>query len=165
MNLALLPRLAATFDCAVGLSDHSLGTTAPVVAVTLGACFVEKHFTLGRADGGVDSHFSLDPAEFTAMVADVRRAEAMLGEARYGAGVAEAGNVAFRRSLYVVRDVAAGERFDATNVRVIRPGYGLAPRHAEAVLGRRAVRDVPAGTAMSWSLLGGGDGSINQASE
>lgn len=157
MNLRSLPLLAAASGCPVGLSDHSLGTTAPVVAVTLGACLVEKHLTLARADGGVDSHFSLEPAELRALVRDLRRAEAMLGETRFGPGSEEAGNVTFRRSLYAVEDVAAGELFDERNVRSIRPGCGLAPRYYDVVLGKRASCDVPRGTALRWEHLGGGE--------
>lgn len=161
MNLSLLPKLASTFDVPVGLSDHSMGTTAPVVAVTLGACFIEKHFTLSRADGGVDSHFSLEPHELQELVRDVRRAEAMLGTARFGPGLAEEGNITFRRSLYVVRDVAAGEPLDETNVRAIRPGFGLQPRYYGAVVGRRAATDVSAGTPVSWDILGGTVGATH----
>jgi pseudaminic acid synthase len=153
LMLATIPRMAAAFDCPVGLSDHSLGTTAPVVAVALGACLVEKHLTLRRADGGVDSHFSLEPDELRALVREVRRAEAMIGEAAFGPGVAEEGNIAFRRSLYVVEDVAEGGRFTERNVRSIRPGYGLSPRYMDVVLGKKATRRVTRGTPLSWSLL------------
>jgi N-acetylneuraminate synthase len=153
MNLASLPRLAEVTDCPVGLSDHSMGTVAAVVAVTLGACLVEKHLTLRRADGGVDSSFSLEPDEFRALVDGVRQAEAMIGEATFGPSVAEAGNTAFRRSLYVVEDVPEGGIFTEENVRSIRPGFGLAPRYLELVLGRRALRPVARGTPMSWELV------------
>jgi pseudaminic acid synthase len=153
MNLASLPRLAQVTGCPAGLSDHSMGTVAAVVAVTLGACLVEKHLTLRRADGGVDSSFSLEPDEFRALVDGVRQAEAMFGEARFGPGVAEEGNIAFRRSLYVVEDVPEGGLFTEQNVRSIRPGFGLAPRYLELVLGRRALRPIPKGTPMSWELL------------
>ncbi|HEV2150421.1 MAG TPA: pseudaminic acid synthase [Longimicrobiaceae bacterium] len=155
MNLATLPVLAQATGCPVGLSDHSLGTTAPVVAVTLGACFVEKHFTLSRADGGVDSHFSLEPAEFRALVEDVRRAEAMIGVPSFGPGVAEEGSTVFRRSLFVVRDVAEGEEFTRESVRSIRPGYGMPPRFLDVVVGKRAARAVERGTPLSWDLVGG----------
>lgn len=153
MRLSSIPLLAREVGCLVGLSDHSMGTLAPVAAVVLGACFIEKHFTLSRADGGVDSHFSLEPGEFRTLVTDVRRAEAMLGQASFGPGVAEEGSAVFRRSLYVVKDVAAGERFSADNVRSIRPGYGLAPRHLPDVIGRKAVRSIEQGTALAWDLV------------
>jgi pseudaminic acid synthase len=153
MNLATLPRLAEVTGCPAGLSDHSMGTVASVVAVTLGACLVEKHLTLRRADGGVDSSFSLEPDEFRALVDGVRQAEAMIGEARFGPGVVEEGNTAFRRSLYVVEDVPQGGVFTEQNVRSIRPGFGLAPRYLELVLGRRALRPIARGTPMTWELL------------
>ena len=153
MHLATIPRLQTLAGCPVGLSDHSLGTTASVVAVTLGASLVEKHFTLSRKDGGVDSHFSLEPAEFRGMVTEVRRAEAMLGSATFGAGVAEEGNVTFRRSLYVVADIPPGGEFSSRNVRSIRPGFGLSPRYLELVLGRRTPRAIARGTPLSWDLV------------
>jgi len=154
LNLATIPVLAAVTGCLVGLSDHTLGTAAPVVAVTLGACLVEKHLTLSRSDGGVDSHFSLEPREFSAMVADVRRAEAMMGTPTFGAGVAEEGSIVFRRSLYVVKDVAARDVFTSENVRSIRPGYGLPPRYLDVVLGKSATRAAARGTPLTWDLVG-----------
>lgn len=153
MHLSTIPELARRMKCLVGLSDHSMGTAAPVAAVALGACFIEKHFTLCRADGGVDSHFSLEPAEFAQLVRDVRRAEQMLGTPTFGAGAAESGNLAFRRSLYVVKDVAAGEPLTPDNVRSIRPGFGLAPRHLDLVLCSTATRAAPAGTPVTWDFL------------
>jgi pseudaminic acid synthase len=153
MRLGNIGRLAAAVGSPVGLSDHSMGIVAPVVAVSLGACFVEKHFTLRRADGGVDSEFSLEPAEFKELVHSVRRAEAMLRGEDFGRGVAESGSTVFRRSLYVVEDVAAGEVFTARNVRSIRPGYGLAPAYLDQVLGRRAARGIERGTPLAWDLL------------
>ncbi len=153
MNLRSIPVLAAETGCLVGLSDHSGGHLAPVVAVALGACLVEKHLTLRRSDGGVDSHFSLEPAELGELVREVRRAEGMLGRATFGPGVAEEGSVVLRRSLYVVEDVAAGQRFTARNVRSIRPGYGLAPRFLDGVIGKAAACDIARGTPLSWPLV------------
>jgi len=153
MHLATLGVLAAATGCPVGLSDHSLGVVAPVVAVTLGAVMIEKHFTLARADGGVDSHFSLEPAELAELVLAVRRAERMLGRPRFGPGSAEEGSVVFRRSLYVVEDLEAGEVIAARHVRSIRPGHGLAPRYRELVVGRRAARSAPRGTPVTWDLI------------
>jgi pseudaminic acid synthase len=153
MNLMTIPLLASTFGCPVGLSDHSLGTGAAIVAVTLGACLIEKHFTLSRSNGGVDSHFSLEPSEFRLLVQEVRRAEAMMGKASFGPGVAEEENVALRRSLYVVEDVPEGGLFTERNVRSIRPGLGLAPRYLEMIIGRRAVRPIGRGTPMKWEFL------------
>lgn len=158
MNLLAIPLLASTFGCPVGLSDHSLGTGAAVVAVTLGACLIEKHFTLSRSDGGVDSHFSLEPSEFRSLVQEVRRAEAMLGRARLGAGVAEEGNLAFRRSLFVVQDVAKGEVFTEASVRSIRPGHGLPPHYLDQVLGKQAAQPVRRGTPLTWELIVGSGG-------
>jgi N-acetylneuraminate synthase len=155
MRLATIPLLGAVTGCPVGLSDHSTGTTAAVVAVALGACVIEKHFTLSRADGGVDSHFSLEPAEFSALVRDVRRAEAMIGTPAFGLGAAEEGNIAFRRSLYAVAPITAGERLSAENVRAIRPGFGLSPRYADILLGSRASRDIAPGTPLSWDDVTG----------
>ncbi len=155
MHLATIPILAQASGCPVGLSDHSLGLIAPVVAVTLGAVMIEKHFTLDRAAGGVDSHFSLEPAEFAALADGVKRASAMIGRPTFGPGLAEEGSITFRRSLYLVEDVAAGEAFTERNVRSIRPGFGLAPRFAPLILGRRASRAADRGTPMSWDLLAG----------
>jgi N-acetylneuraminate synthase len=152
MHLRTIPVLAAATGCPVGLSDHSLGLVAPVVAVTLGAVMIEKHFTLDRAAGGVDSHFSLEPAELAELVTAVTRTEAMLGKPTFGSGLDEEGSTAFRRSLYVVADVAAGETFTERNVRSIRPGHGLSPRYADLVMGRRAARSIARGTPLGWDL-------------
>lgn len=154
MNLRTIPHLGATFGCPVGLSDHSEGWEAAVVAVSLGAVVIEKHFTLARADGGPDAAFSLEPAEFAAMVRAVRTAEAQLGRISYERSEDEQRSVVFRRSLFVVSDVRAGEPFTRSNVRSIRPGFGLHPRHLEDVLGKRAARDVGRGTPLSWDLIG-----------
>lgn len=152
-NLATIPHLAAAFGVAAGLSDHTLGTAVSVAAVALGACLIERHFTLRRADGGPDSAFSLEPDELRALVRDVRQAEEAVGAVRYGATEAEQGNLVFRRSIYLVKDVARGERFSTENVRVIRPGYGMAPALLDRVLGRRAARDCSFGTPLTWELL------------
>jgi N-acetylneuraminate synthase len=153
MNLRSIPYLAETFGVPVGLSDHTLGIAVPVAAVVLGACIVEKHFTLSRDIPGPDSAFSLEPHEFRAMVEAVRAAEKALGEARYGCSQKEDASRVFRRSLFVVKDVKAGEAFTLENVRSIRPGYGLPPKHLPAVLGRRAAYDIEAGTPLRWELL------------
>jgi N-acetylneuraminate synthase len=153
MNLRAIPYLAGRFDTVVGLSDHTVGIAVPVAAVALGAAIVEKHLTLSRSDGGPDSAFSLEPAEFAAMVGAVRVAEQALGEIRFGPTEHEQSSLRFRRSLFVVRDVSAGEAFTAENVRSIRPAGGLHPRHLTEVLGHRAARDVARGTPLSWDLL------------
>lgn len=153
MNLRTIPDMARELGVPVGLSDHTMGVAVPVAAVALGACIVEKHFTLSRDDRGPDSAFSLEPAEFRTMVEAIRTTERSLGDVRYAPGEHEAASRAFRRSLFVVRDVKAGERFSSDSVRSIRPGSGLAPRELERVLGRRASRDIPRGTPLSWDLV------------
>jgi N-acetylneuraminate synthase len=153
-NLRTIPHLAEAFDVAVGLSDHTTGIAAPVAAVALGACAIEKHVTLARADGGPDAAFSLEPDELAAMVGAVRAAHAALGRIDYTLKPAESGNLIFRRSLYAVADVAKGECFDAANVRSIRPGFGLAPKHLPQVIGRRALRDVARGEPINFDMVG-----------
>jgi N-acetylneuraminate synthase len=157
MNLRTLPHLAAAFGVPVGLSDHTLGSAVPIAAVALGACLVEKHFTLSRAEEGPDAAFSLEPAEFRAMAAAVRTAEQALGEVCYARTRAEERSQVFRRSLFVVHDMRAGEPFTADNVRSIRPGDGLHTRYLDQVLGRRASQDIRRGTPLSWPLIGGRD--------
>ena len=153
MHLRTIPDLARRFGVPVGLSDHTLDAAVPVAAVALGACLIEKHFTLSRSAPGPDSAFSLEPHEFEDMVKAVRTAEQALGEVRYGASEQEARSRVFRRSLFVVRDVRAGEAFTEENVRAIRPGDGLAPKYLPDVLGRRAGKDVLRGTPLSWECL------------
>lgn len=153
MNLRTITDLAARFGFPVGLSDHTAGVTVPVAAVALGACMIEKHFTLSRSLPGPDSAFSVEPGEFKAMVDAVRTAERALGRVQYGPAAAEVKNLAFRRSLFVVKNVKAGECFSDGNVRSIRPGHGLHPRHLREVLCRRASRDIEAGTPLSWDLI------------
>lgn len=155
MNLRTIPHLAQAFGVPAGLSDHTLGTTVPAAAVALGACIVEKHFTLSRAVPGPDSAFSLEPAEFRAMVDAIRTTEAALGRVSYEVGAREAKSRVFRRSLYVVEDVRAGEPFTEKNVRSIRPGDGLPPRHLGEVIGRRAARDIARGVPLAWDLVAG----------
>ncbi|QNM98495.1 pseudaminic acid synthase [Chitinimonas koreensis] len=152
-HLRTIPHLRELFGCEVGLSDHTMGVGAAVAAVALGATVVEKHFTLRRADGGVDSTFSLEPEEMASLVTETGRAWQALGQVRYGATAAEQKSLVYRRSLYVVRDMAAGEAFGPDNVRAIRPGLGLAPKHLELVLGRRARTALKRGTPLSWDCL------------
>lgn len=154
MDLRTMADMAERWDLPVGLSDHTLGTTVAVTAVALGACMIEKHVTLARADGGPDASFSLEPHELRQLVAAVREAEASLGGVRYGPTAGEEASRVFRRSLFVVADVAAGEAFSAENVRCIRPGHGLAPKHLGEVLGRPARTAVGRGTPLSWDLVG-----------
>jgi sialic acid synthase SpsE len=152
-RLRRIPHLATTFDVVPGLSDHTIGPEVPIAAAALGAKVIEKHFTLRRADGGVDSAFSLEPSEFASMVASVRVVEAAVGELRYGPTEADASGLRYRRSLFVVRDVSAGEVLTADDVRSVRPASGLHPRHLREVVGRRAQRDIEAGTPLAWELL------------
>jgi N-acetylneuraminate synthase len=153
MNLSRIAALAARYDCPIGLSDHTLGTDVPVAATALGAAIIEKHVTLTRADGGPDAAFSLEPPELAALVSGVRTAHAALGRADYGRAPSEQANMSFRRSLYAVKDIAAGEPLTEKNVRSIRPGYGLAPKHLPDVLGRRARSAIARGTPMSFDLV------------
>lgn len=153
MNLRTLPHLAEAFQVPVGLSDHTLGIAAPTAAVALGACFIEKHFTLSRDIPGPDSAFSLEPAEFKAMVQAVQTAEKALGRVSYQVTEHEAASRIFRRSLFVVQDVKAGEAFNEANVRSIRPAYGLHPRYLPEIIGRRAAQDIECGTPLEWKLI------------
>jgi N-acetylneuraminate synthase len=153
VNLRTIPELARRFGCPVGLSDHTMGIAVPVAAVALGACIIEKHLCLYRADGGPDSAFSLEPSEFKAMVEAVRTAEKALGSVQFGSGSHEANSRRFRRSLFVVEDVKKGELFTKRNVRSIRPSDGLHPRHFNEVLGKQAACDIEQGTPMSWDLV------------
>lgn len=152
-NLRMVTRLGHDFGCVAGLSDHTPGTAAAVTAIALGACIIEKHFTLARADGGPDAAFSLEPAELGALVQDCRHAWEALGEAAYARGEAESANKQFRRSLYVVRDVARGAVITAEDVRSIRPGFGLAPRLLPEVIGRRAARAMKRGEPLQLDML------------
>jgi N-acetylneuraminate synthase len=161
MNLLTIPEMARRFAVPVGLSDHTMGIAVPVAAVALGACIIEKHLTLSRSAPGPDSAFSLEPQEFKAMVEAVRTAEKALGTVNFGASAREQGSRAFRRSLFVVEDVKPGETFTAANVRSIRPGHGLHPRHLRDVLGKPAAQGVKRGTPLSWehvSQTGGATG-------
>jgi N-acetylneuraminate synthase len=153
MNLRTIEDMAERFGVPVGLSDHTEGIAAPVAAVALGASMIEKHFTLTRATPGPDSAFSLEPLEFAAMVEAVRAAEAALGAVRYGTGLQEQASAVFRRSLFVVRDMQAGDRFTPDNVRSIRPGYGLPPASLDQVLGAVAACDLGRGTPLAWEHI------------
>lgn len=153
MNLLTIPHLADAFHVQVGISDHTLGTAVPVAAVALGACIIEKHFTLSRDVPGPDSGFSLEPAEFKEMVEAVRVVEKGLGKVHYGCSEREAVSRKFRRSLFVVQDMDAGEEFSAENIRSIRPGYGLAPKYLSEIVGRRTAVAVSRGTPLSWDLV------------
>lgn len=155
-NVRTVPDLAERFGVVSGLSDHTFGSAVAVASIALGGCVVEKHFTLRRADGGPDSAFSLEPDEFSALVEDCKRAWRSLGTVTYDLQGCERGSIVFRRSLYVVHDIRAGEELSAANVRSIRPGHGLPPRHLPDVLGRRAARDLKRGEPLGWDALAPG---------
>lgn len=152
-NLKTIPHLRDLFGCEVGLSDHTHGIGVAIAAVALGATVIEKHFTLSRADGGVDSAFSMEPHETAALVTETERAWQALGTIQYGPTEAELPSRRFRRSLYIAADIKAGERLTPENLRIVRPGLGLEPKYYETLLGRRLNRDLAMGTAMAWEYL------------
>lgn len=154
-NVLTIPHMRELFGCEIGLSDHTMGVGVAVAAVAHGATVVEKHFTLRRADGGVDSTFSLEPEEMKALVVETERAWQSLGYVRYGATQAEQKSLAFRRSIYIAEDVQAGEVLTEKNLRIVRPGHGLAPKHYDMLIGRRASRDLKAGTPATWDVVMG----------
>ena len=153
MNLATIPDMARSFKCLVGLSDHTTSVIPPVVAVSLGARIIEKHFTLSRGIRTEDSFFSIEPAELKEMVRSVRLAEEALGRVHYGVTKEEEKNRIFRRSLFAVKDIGKGEPFTEENIRSIRPGYGISPKHITALLGRPAARPIKAGTPLNMDLV------------
>jgi len=152
-NALTIPHMRQLFGCEVGLSDHTMGVGVSVAAVAHGATVIEKHFTLSRAEGGVDSAFSLEPAEMQSLVIETERAWQSLGTVTYGPTEAEKKSLIFRRSLYVAEDMEAGAIFTPSNLRVVRPGRGLQPRFYEEVLGRRVSRAVRKGEPLSWELV------------
>ena len=152
-NILTIPHLRGLFECEVGLSDHTMGVGVSVASVALGASVIEKHFTLSRADGGVDSSFSMEPDEMRSLVIESERAWQALGKISYGATEKEKKSLVFRRSLYIAQDMKAGEVLSPQNLRAIRPGLGLPPKHYEMVLGQTVKQDVKAGTALSWNLI------------
>ena len=153
-NLKTIPHLRALFDCQVGLSDHTLGTGVAVASVALGATVIEKHFTLSRAEGGVDSAFSMEPEELRALVVESERAWQALGGIQYGPTEAEKPSMRFRRSLYIAANVKAGDELTPESLRIVRPGFGLPPKYYDTLLGKRVIRAVKAGTPVSWDLIG-----------
>jgi N-acetylneuraminate synthase len=152
-NLLTIPYLRDRYGCEVGLSDHTLGIGVAVASIALGATVIEKHFTLKRADGGVDSAFSMEPAEMKELVEETERAWQSLGKVFVGPTEAEKSSITFRRSLYIVKDLKAGDVLTKENVRAIRPGLGLPPKHINNVLGKIVKQDVPRGTALSWNII------------
>jgi N-acetylneuraminate synthase len=152
-NILTIPHMRELFGCEVGLSDHTMGVGVSVASVALGATVIEKHFTLNRADGGVDSAFSMEPAEMSQLVIESERAWQSLGQVSYGATEAEKKSLQYRRSLYVVKDLKAGDVLTKDNVRAIRPGLGLPTKYLDVVLGRSVKQDVRRGTGLSWELI------------
>ena len=153
-NILTIPHMAKLFDCQVGLSDHTRGIGVAVASVALGAAVIEKHFTLSRADGGVDSAFSMEPEEMRALVIESERAWQALGKISYGPTEKEKASLQFRRSLYVAKDMKAGDVFTKENLRAVRPGFGLPPKYYERLLGRKVNADINRGTPMKWEYLG-----------
>lgn len=152
-NILTIPHMRELFGCEVGLSDHTMGVGVSVASVALGATVIEKHFTLNRADGGVDSSFSMEPAEMTQLVVETERAWQALGRVTYGPTAAEEKSIVFRRSLYVVKDLLAGDVLGTDNVRAIRPGLGLPTKYLDQVLGKSVKHDIVRGTALSWDMF------------
>lgn len=152
-NVITIPHMRALFGCEVGLSDHTMGVGASIAAVAHGASVIEKHFTLARADGGVDSSFSLEPHEMQSLVVETERAWQSIGHVRYGPSELEKKSLVFRRSLYISTDMKAGDMFTPENLRCVRPGLGLPPKYYEQLLGRNITIDATGGTPVNWSML------------
>ena len=152
-NILTIPHMRELFGCEVGLSDHTMGVGVSVASIALGATVIEKHFTLNRNDGGVDSSFSMEPIEMEQLVLETERAWQAMGQVSYGATEAEQKSIVFRRSLYIVQDLKAGDVLTKDNIRAIRPGLGLATKYLDIVLNKTLNRDVVKGTALSWDLF------------
>ncbi|MCY9080364.1 pseudaminic acid synthase [Bacillus inaquosorum] len=152
-NISTIPHMKELFNCQVGLSDHTMGTGVAVASVALGATVIEKHFTLSRADGGVDSAFSLEPSELKELVVETGRAWQALGQITYGPTDEEKASLKFRRSIYVKKDLKAGEIFTKDNIKVVRPGYGLEPKFYDVIIGRTAKKHIAAGTPLKWDYI------------
>lgn len=152
-NISTIPHMRELFNCQVGLSDHTMGTGVSVASVALGATVIEKHFTLSRADGGVDSTFSMEPDEMKALVVETERAWQALGKVSYGPTEKEKASMVFRRSLYVVEEMKAGDMFTKENLRAIRPGHGLPPKYYDVLLGKKVNKKTKKGTPIQWDLI------------
>ena len=152
-NILTIPHMRKLFNCEVGLSDHTMGIGVSVSAIAYGATVIEKHFTLNRADGGVDSAFSMEPEEMKQLVIETERAWQSLGEVKYGVSEAEKGSLTFRRSLYIAEDMKKGDMLTEKNLRIVRPGLGLAPKYYATLLGRKVKKGVKKGMAVNWDLI------------
>ena len=152
-NVLTIPHMRKLFNCEVGLSDHTMGIGASVAAVAHGATVIEKHFTLNRADGGVDSAFSMEPKEMKSLVIETERAWQSLGKVTYGPLEAEKGSTVFRRSLYIAEDMKKGDVLNNKNLRIVRPGLGLPPKYFDILIGRRVKKEVKKGTAVDWEII------------
>lgn len=152
-NILTIPHMRQLFGCEVGLSDHTMGVGVAVASVALGATVVEKHFTLRRGDGGVDSAFSLEPTEMKLLVEETSRAWLALGQVSYGPTTGEKKSLVFRRSIYAVQDIVDGEELTKDNIRCIRPGHGLKPKYFETVVGRKAAKAIKKGTPLNWEAI------------
>jgi len=152
-NILTIPHMRDLFDCEVGISDHTMGIGVSLASISLGACFIEKHFTLSRAEGGVDSSFSLEPAEMQQLVIESKSAWDSLGKVVYEPSEEEQNSIQFKRSLYIVNDLKKGEKLTENNVRAIRPGFGLPPKLKSIVIGRKVLKNVTKGTALNWDII------------
>ena len=152
-NVKTIPHMRDTFNCEIGLSDHTLGIGAALAAVSFGATIIEKHFTMDRSDGGVDSEFSLTPSELKSLVAESKRAWQSLGRVTYGPIKSEISSLIFRRSIYVSKNMKKGEEFSEENIRIVRPGHGLEPKYYEILLGKKINQDAKKGTAVTWNMI------------
>ncbi|HEX7905938.1 MAG TPA: pseudaminic acid synthase [Chitinophagaceae bacterium] len=152
-NVKTIPHMKELFQCEIGLSDHTMGVGASIAAVSLGATVIEKHFCLSRAEGGVDSAFSLEPSEFKMLVTETERAWQSLGGVQYGIQETEKKSISYKRSVYIVEDIKAGEKFNEKNIRIIRPGNGAHPRFYETIIGKKAVKDITKGTPFQFDLM------------
>lgn len=152
-NITTIPHMKDLFNCQVGLSDHTMGTGVAVASVALGATVIEKHFTLSRADGGVDSAFSMEPHEMRMLVEETQRAWESLGQVQYGPTEKELASLKYKRSIYIAKNMKKGEMFTKDNLRIIRPGYGLPPKYFDSFIGKKVKKDTVAGTPLSWELM------------
>lgn len=153
LNLSTIPNMKETFSCVVGLSDHSLGSAVPIAAVTLGACVIEKHLTLRRTDGGPDCSFSMEPEEFARMVEDIHNTKKAIGCVNYTLSERQKKSRERGRSLYVSKDINKGDVFDSSNIKSVRPGYGLHPKYFDEIIGKRSTRDLKMGDALKWDYI------------